>query len=59
MLSRHTGGQLYLHTNCAPEQRDQWSTKLQVRVRLRLGLRLRLRLRLRPRLRLRVWVPNP
>ena len=29
MLARHTGGQLYLHTNCAPEQRDQWSTKLQ------------------------------
>jgi protein transport protein SEC24 len=29
MLSRVTGGQLYLYTNCVPEHRDEWSTKLQ------------------------------
>ena len=29
MLVRVTGGQLYLHTNCVPEHRDEWSIKLQ------------------------------
>jgi len=29
VLSRVTGGQLYFHTGCVPEHRDEWSTKLQ------------------------------
>ena len=30
ILSRMTGGQLYLYQNCVPEQQDLWATKLEV-----------------------------
>ena len=29
-LARHTGGQVYLYTECLPEQRDLWAAKLEV-----------------------------
>ena len=29
VLSRATGGQLYVYPNCVPDQRDEWSAKLQ------------------------------
>ena len=30
VLARATGGQLYVYPNTVPDQRDEWSAKLQV-----------------------------